>query len=244
MIHHARNQMSDMERVRSHLADLSGERRGHISIACSQGLLPHFLPQQIAQYRAQHPAVTFTVGLRDREAAEQALADHSADIALVFEPSRLAEFHTVITVPQPVCVVMATDHPLTAKKTVRLRDCLPYPIGLPTRQFGVRHLIDVAQIRLSFKLNPVVESDSFEFLRNYPIAENLLSFQIPIGLPPPGELESSRVCYRSLDLIDIPAGVLHLGQLRGRTLPIAAARFADQVAQALFQRFGRVEPSN
>lgn len=241
VIHHARLQMSDLERVRSHLADLSGERRGHVSIACSQGLLPHFLPQQIAQYRAQHPAVTFTVALRDREAAEQALADHSADIALVYEPNRLADFHTLITVPQPVCVVMAIDHPLTVKSTLRLRDCLPYPIGLPTKQFGVRQLIDLAQMRLSFKLNPVVESDSFEFLRNYPIAENLLSFQIPIGLPAPDELNHSRVCYRPLDSSDVPAGVLHLGQLRARTLPIAAARFAEQVAQALAGRFGAIE---
>lgn len=238
VIHHARLQMSDMERVRSHIADLSGERRGHVSIACSQGLLPYFMPQQIARYRAEHPAVTFTVALRDREAAEQALTDHSADIALVYEPNRLAEFHTLVTVRQPVCVVMGNDHPLAKKAIVRLRDCLDYPIGLPTERYGVRHLIDVAQIRLSFRLNPVIESDSFEFLRNYPIAESLLSFQIPIGLPAPGELASSRVCYRPVDVRDIPAGVLHLGQLRGRSLPIAAARFAEQVARALTDRFG------
>lgn len=42
----------------------SGERRGHVSIAYSQGLLLYFMPQQIAQYRAEHPAVTFTVALQ------------------------------------------------------------------------------------------------------------------------------------------------------------------------------------
>lgn len=241
VIHHVRSQLSDLERVKSHLADLSGERRGHVSIACSQGLLPYFIPEQIARYRAEHPAVTFSVVLRDRHAAEQALADHSVDIALVFEPNRLAEFQTLATVRQPICVVMAADHPLSAKKVVRLRDCADYPVGLPTHRFGVRRLIDVAQSRMSFRLAPVVESDSFEFLRNYPLWENLLTFQIPIGLPPQDALRAGQLQHRPVDVRDVPEGVLHLGQLRGRILPVAAARFAEMVSKELVSRFGNVE---
>ena len=41
------------------------------------------------------------------------------------------------------------------------------------------------------------------------------------------------IAVRPVDLRDVPAGTLYLGQLRGRSLPVAAARFADQVARAL-----------
>ena len=51
LIHHIREQLTDMERVKSQIADLTGERRGHVSIACSQALLSFFLPEQIAVYR-------------------------------------------------------------------------------------------------------------------------------------------------------------------------------------------------
>ena len=112
LIHHVRAQLSDIERVKSQIADLSGERRGHIAIACSQALLPYFLPEQISTYRSAHPAVTFSVFLRDRAAAEQALVDMSADLALVFEPVRLTEFSIILTVRQPVHAVMASGHPL------------------------------------------------------------------------------------------------------------------------------------
>lgn len=236
MVHHIRTQLSDLERVRSQIADLSGERRGHVAIACSQALLPYFLPQQIAHYRADHPAVTFSVALRDRAAAEAALADHSADLALVFEPIRMAEFHTLVSVRQPLCAVMAADHPLAGRERLRLRDCLPYPLGMPTAPYGVRHLLDLAQMRASFRLHPVIESDSFEFLRNYPAAEHLISFQIPIGLPgdPAGP---AAFRHRPIDERDVPAGRLYLGQLKGRTLPVAAARFADRIARALVERF-------
>ena len=204
LIHHVRNQLSDMERVKSQISDLTGERRGHVSIACSQALLPFFLPNQIAQYRRAHPAVTFEVLVRDRAAAEQALVDMSADLALVFEP-------------------------------LRLLDCLRYPVALPTSQYGVRHLLELAVQRSSLTLQPVVESDSFEFLRSHALEEDILAFQIPIGLPI--DTEGSGMVSRPLDVRDVPPGVLYFGQLRGRILPVAVSRFASQVLETLTHRF-------
>ncbi len=236
VIQHIRNQVSDMERVKSQIADLSGVRRGHVSIACSQALLPFFLPEQIAIYRKQHPGVTFSVFLRDRAAAEQALVDHAADIALVYEPVSFSDFQTILTVRQTVHAVMSPDHPLAEAETFRLKECLQYPIALPTRSYGVRHLLETAMIGSPVHLEPVIESDSFEFLRNYALSGDAISFQIPIGLPK----DASRLgmVTRAIDPRDVPAGLIYMGQLRGRTLPVAVARFADQVERVLQERFG------
>lgn len=234
-IHHIRTQLTDIDRVQSQIADLSGERRGHISIACSQALLPHFLPEQIAFYRKEHPAVTFSVLLRDRAQAEQAIVDLSADLALVFEPIRLVEFENLLTVPQPVHAVMRKNHPLAEKQHLRLRECLAYPVALPTAQIGVRHLLETAARQASLTLRPVVESDSFEFLTYYAQAENILAFQIPIGLPQNDQWPG--VLSRPIDTRDVPLGVLYFGQLRGRTLPVAAARFANQLLETFAERF-------
>jgi DNA-binding transcriptional LysR family regulator len=225
-----RNQVSEIEKLQSQIADLSGERRGNVAIACSQALLPYFLPEQISRYRAEHPAVTFGVAVRDRAAAEQALVDHSADIALIFEPVRLREIQVLITVRQAVHAVMAADHPLAAREVIRLRNCADFPVALPTAQYGVRRLMDLALMRASFSLNVVLESDSFEFLRTYPRHEGLVSFQIPVGLPrtPEGGIVS-----RSVDTRDVPTGLLYLCQLHGRTLPVAAAKFAQRLEAVL-----------
>lgn len=234
-VHHVRTQIGDLERVKGQIADLAGERRGHVAIACSQALLPYFLPEQIAAYRTCHPAVTFNVLPRDRAAAEQALVTLTADLSLVFEPVRLADFQILQTVRQPVHAVMTLGHPLAAKKILRLRDCVQYPMALPTAQYGVRHLMENAALRSGQKLYPVVESDSFEFLRHHAVAENILAFQIPIGLP--ANTAGANVVSRPIDTRDVPAGLLYFGQLRGRTLPVAAARFANQMISALADRF-------
>ena len=235
LVTHLRHQASDFERLRSQLADLAGARRGHVSIACSQALLPFFLPEQIGRYRRDHPGVTFAVHLRDRAAAEAALVEHDADLALIFEPIRLSEVQILASVRQQIHAVMATDHPLAARETVRLRDCAAYPVGLPTTQYGVRALIDLALVRFSIRLRTVLESDNFDFLRRYPAQEQLISFQIPIGLPDDASAEG--VTSRPVDTRDIPEGRLYLCQLKGRTLPVAAAKFAAQIEGTLQQRY-------
>jgi len=239
LIHHARVQIADMERVKSQISDLAGVRRGHVSIACSQAVLPVFLPEQIARYRRHYPAVTFSVLRRDREAAEQALVDHSADLALVFEPIRFAEFSTFLAVRQPIHVLMSRGHPLARHRNVRLRDCLRYPIAMPSHLYGVRSVLDKAVMRTSVKLRPAIETDSFEFLREYARQERTVSFQIPIGISS-GKAPSDDIS-RPIDERDVPPGTLYLGQLRGRTLPVAASRFAEQLSSALAGKFDEAQ---
>lgn len=81
----------------------------------------------------------------------------------------------------------------------------------------------------------MIESDNFEFLRSYAIAENIISFQLPVGLP---QSNAERgLLTKLIDPRDIPPGLIHFGLLRGRTLPVTGAKFADQVAKAPTARF-------
>lgn len=230
-LHHARMQLADLERVKSQISDLKGMRRGHVAVACSQALLTSFLPEQVAEYRREHPAVTFDVLLRDRAAAEQALVEMTADLAIVYEPVQLADFQILYTAAQPIYAIMASDHPLASKEKIRLGDCLQYPLSLPTASIGVRYLLETAMQYLPLKLEPVVESDSFEFMRYHALTEPVISFQIEVGLPVKADLMG--LVARQLDERDVPSGVLYIGQLRGRTLSVAAAKFANQLISAL-----------
>ena len=231
VLHHIRAQRSDFARLQSQVADLSGVRRGHVSIACSQALLPYFLPEQIASYRKDHPGVTFNVNARDRFEAERELSTFSSDIALVFEPHHLVDFEVVMSVDQPIYVLMRADNPLAQQEELRLRDCLAQPHVAPSAQYAVRLLLDAAAKKTNMeRLRPIAESESFDFMRHYVLHEHALAFQFPIGLSLSGE---HGYIARPLSLRDVPPGSLLLGQLRGRTLPVASARFVMQLSQAM-----------
>lgn len=230
VMQHYRAQKSDLARVQSHVADLSGVRRGHVTVACSQALVPYFMPRLVSAYRRDHPGVTFSVNVRDREQAEAELATFRSDLALVFEPVLMVDFTVLHAIPQPVAAVMSEDHPLASRPELRLRDCLDHVHIAPQGRFGVRALLDMAARRTGRVVTPVVETDSFDLVRHYVRHEAAIGFQIPIGLPPSG---TGGMVWRPVSVRDMPPGNLLLGQMRGRSLSVASSRFADRIVQAL-----------
>lgn len=247
LIQHIRSQMADMERVKSQIADLSGARRGHVSIVCGQALLPHFISEQIALYRKEHPAVTFSVKVCDRKAAIEQLTSFDADLSVVFEPFRTAEFQPLSRVEQSLKVIMSASHPLAVKERLGWSDLLSTKVVLPTASNGMRFILDDAMLRKGDELEKVIESDNFDFIRNYLIHEHCVSFQLPIGLKPIDKetidkdktrLEDGmEIVSRDIDERAVPGGNLYVAQLKGRVLPVAAALFANAIVKALELRY-------
>src|SRR5262245_38499404 len=230
-VHYLRHQDGEVERMKSQIEDLKGMRRGKVRIACSQALALEFLPRQIGEFRKRHPFVSFDVKVFDHEQAMAALAGYDVDLALVFRPPFLANFHPLMALGQRIVAVMSSEHPLAAKRTVRLRDCAVYPVALPERSIGGRQLLDevMARSRISFQI--AAESNSFELLRGLVLEANLISFQIRVGTMPSGN--KLGLVARDIDDRDVPRANLVLGQLRARNLPIPAAIFAERIARAL-----------
>ncbi|MDU0353956.1 LysR substrate-binding domain-containing protein [Paraglaciecola aquimarina] len=178
-----------------------------------------------------HPHVTFNVQRRDRKAAEQELINMNADIAVVFEPELLTDFHILSVSKQPTYAIVSKDHELAGRKTIKLSECLEYPLALPTKQYGLRQILDRKADRAFYKLKPAIESDSFEFLRYKASLGKCITFQIEVGLPK--DLSFMNMTAIKVDENDLPHGEVYVGQLKGRTLPVAAARFAQQLVSTL-----------
>jgi DNA-binding transcriptional LysR family regulator len=229
LVRHIQAQMSDFERLRSQIADLSGARRGHVTIACSQGFVDHVLPSEIETYRKQFPLVSFFVLVRDHALGIAALTSYEADLALLLDPPPAPEVQVLFSTQQPLCALMRKDHPLAGTGPVRLRDCLPFPMAMPDKSLAIRHRLDSALARMQQSARMVVEAGSLEFLRNYTLREGLLSFQIEIGIPK----GIADLIVRPVDERDLGSVQLILGQMRGRALPIASAKFADQLSGSL-----------
>lgn len=230
-VRYARSQIADAERMRSYVEDLRGLRRGPVQIACSQALAFDFLALRIATFQKKHPRVSFDLKVMDHERALAALTAYEADLALVFRPAMWPTIRVITSKPQRLAAVFRSDHPLAAKKTIRLSDCAPYPVALPDRSLSGRQILDEACARRELRLNVLSESNSFEMLRGLVLHCDMISFQIEIGAPSgdPG----ARLVGRPVDTRDVPTSDLVLCQLRGRTLSIAATTFAEALSAQL-----------
>ena len=238
-VQHIRTQQADLARVQSQIADLSGIRRGHVRVASGADTLRYFLPYIVASYRSEHNAVTFDIRNVDGDEAEAALAALETDIALIFEPIRSNDFQTVATSRQQVYCYMAETHELSSQDTIRLHHCIDFPAILPTSKSGISQLLNVGLMRRNLKFTTAIQTDSHEFIQKYMLNEKLISFQIPIGMPP-ALIEGKPfkgIVARPIDVSDVPSGTLHVGHLRGRVMPVASAKFLDNVIAELGKQF-------
>ncbi len=235
LLEHIRNQLADMERVKSRIADLSGMRAGHVRIATTREPVAYFLPGLIRDHLLEFPAVTFSVNLLGRGEAENSLLDNSNDIAFVFEPVHRQNLQTVFSAPQELLAVLSADHPLAARGRLHIYECADFPLLLPQRPEGIRQILDEIAARTGITLRPAVESNSLELLRLMSQNRQAISFCLPVNRRP--DLQAAGLVALPLHTRGVPSGVLVAGHLKGRTLPVAAARFLETAHKQLALQF-------
>lgn len=233
-VSYIRGRTAALDEVRSEIEALQGLRRGRVSLVASQALAPVFLPAVVAKFREAHPLAVYGVCIGDHLRALDALRAFEADLALVFNLAPESDIELLAEFEQPLVAVMHRHHPLAAQHSVRVRDCADYPLVLPDRDIGGRQLLESFLARSSVKLRPVIESNSFEFLRGCLYHNQAVSFQIAIGAIDDGGVLVSR----PLADRNFPHGRLALARLRGRQLPVIAHAFAEQLKAALPQHAG------
>lgn len=226
-VQHIRTQAADLERVRSRIADLKGMRLGHVRIAMTPELSNSLLPFEIQKYRKEFPGVTFEVQILEILGVEDALITQTCDLAFVIEPNNTNDFHEIMNVGQQIYAVVSADHALAKRQSVRLMECLDYDLLLPMRGNGIREVLETVSIKKRLKINPVIESNDFNFIQKIVREGNCIGFTAPFVLNV--EAFEDDVCYVPLDVKEVPLVKLFIGQLRYRTLPVATAKFVENI---------------
>jgi len=230
-IDYIRSRAAALDHVRSRIEELRGLRRGTVRIGISQALAPAFLAPVIAEFRQRHPLVDFQVRVQDHGQALAALRAFEIDLALVFNLPPQPGVERQSLMEQRLHALMHREHPLAARAPagLRLRECAEWPLALPDRETGGRQMLERFLARSSVRLRPVVESNSFEFLRSCLYDRQSISFQIGIGaVSDHGELVS-----RVIDDAGFPRGDLVMAHLAGRPLPGITHAFAQAVVSTM-----------
>lgn len=225
-LHSARSQIADAIQLQSMIDDLRGLRRGNVKIACSQAIAADYLPDAIIRFRKRHPLVMFEVKVIDHGLALTALENFEADLAIVYRPAAHPGILQVASFRQRVMAVMRRGHPLESAEKLRLSDLNDYPLALPDRRYGVRQMIEEFSMKRKLTFNIVLQSDSFDMLKGIVSRSDAVTLQIEVGSWP----NSRNIVSRPIDHRDAPADIVGLCQISGRSLPVAAALFAEQIA--------------
>jgi len=140
----ARRVLEEIDAAVSSLADHTAHRRGRVSIALLPSLAAGWLPTVLADFRALHAGIEFSVADVLSEPCIDAVRGGRADFALAATRVDTAELKA-----EPFCsddfhLVCPADHPLATARRIRPRDISAWPFIHLSRTSSVRQYIDAA----------------------------------------------------------------------------------------------------
>jgi DNA-binding transcriptional LysR family regulator len=136
--------VADIDAALADLQDHAARRKGRVGVAALPSLAAGLLPAVFAQYRAQYPGVQVELfdALSDRCVA--LVRDGRADFALTAAGPSLAEFDTRPLTTDDFYLVCRKDHPLGARRSIRLRELADCPLIHLARSTSVRQHLEPA----------------------------------------------------------------------------------------------------
>ncbi len=114
---HARVVAQQLREAEEALDAMKGLRGGLLNIA-AVSTAKYFVPRLLAAFRDNHPEVELRLGVHNREAIVQQLADNEIDLAIMGRPPQELETVSEPFADNPLVFIAAPDHPLARLKRI------------------------------------------------------------------------------------------------------------------------------
>lgn len=220
----------DLDRAMSEIDDLRGLRRGHVAIACEDGIARDFLPAVLAAFHREFPMVTYAVDVTVALGVMASVAEGTADIGIAMAPPRRTDISVEREVAMPIGVIMAPDHPIAGRASVKMSDLVHEQMVQMREGSGggtlLYSLINSWTSRHSF-----IETNASDAVTNLVRAGLGVGVRSPIGIL--RELRSRELVFVPVHDPAIAPPLLAVYAKQGRTLPTAGAIMLERIKQAM-----------
>lgn len=234
LLRHVNETLHDFDRIRAQIDDLKLARSGHVSIAAVDSLLVDFLPRAIDRFRADFPAVNYTVTAVAPTEVVQLVSAGEVDFGFTFVSATPASVRFVADVPAPIGAIMRADHPLASRLVVSLEEASSYPLLTQTGPLPRASEVDPAFAAFKDALTPRLMSNSIQMLKLGVMLNMGIAFFTRLGFL--SEIEAGTVAWR-------PVASRGVNELRlGLLAPSSRAMSppAEQLARRLADDLNRL----
>lgn len=224
VLEHARHVLEEAGFLQEQLADLRGIQQRHVRIHCGEGFLADFVQNGLAGVMTQSPHVRYELLIGSTDAVVAALANGESDIGIAYNPPATGAVRSIVSASHPLCVVMPPDHPLAARPSVALADCLPYPLALLPKGHGTTDLLTRVASDGGLALAPRLMTTSIDALRRFVSSGLGLAFLPRASVAM--ELAEGAARVRELSDLALMGATAHLMVRARRRLPASVADLA------------------
>jgi len=137
LLYSAARWRQDFDRVRAHMHDLKGLKRGHVRIATIDALSKGFVPNAVRQMRQDYPGIGFTIDVLDNVDVMTAVVAGEADFGLMLNPQTTKDVRVQSHADVWPGFVTPADHPFAAAAHLRFNACVDYPLVVPAAPLAI-----------------------------------------------------------------------------------------------------------
>ncbi len=158
MLGEAEATLAAMDRFRRRAQEIKNLAAGHLHLITTASLARGFLPEVTQDFRRRAPEVTLKITVAARAELEAAIETQQFDLCAVALPFPYPAANLVRIGRYPGVCVLPRDHPLGAKKTLRLADLRRESfVGLPNSTVG-RLRIDALFREAGLTYRPTIDT--------------------------------------------------------------------------------------
>lgn len=161
MLTHVKERFAQEEALIHALSELNEARRGRVNLVTGEGFVPDLINHALTQFYVKRPNIDFALILLNMNELVRHILEDKAHIGIAYIPSLPPEIEVLAEKNEPVCVICAKDHPLTKlPQPISLHEVLPYSIGIMPSGYGLRQMVDSAELheKLNFKRGLITNS--------------------------------------------------------------------------------------
>lgn len=229
--HYVQRALHDLDSMLSEIDDMRGVRRGHVSVACEEGLGKDFLPVILASFRKKYPGVTFAVKILDMPGIVDGIVSGKFEVGIAFNPQSSPHLKRRGQFPVAVGAVMLPGHRLAGQRHLRLADLVGEPLIVADGGFTIRTMLDVQFGSSREHLSIAVESNSFEAMTSLVKSGAGIALRTLMGI-------TAEIARREVVFVPICEPGFHMEMISvctrsGRSLPVASAIFVEHLLAGL-----------
>ncbi|WP_198086220.1 LysR family transcriptional regulator [Variovorax sp. E3] len=231
LLYRLKRAMAELGAAGTEIDSLLGLERGTVNFGVNEGIWREMLPGVLTQFRRNYPGIQYhVVAANSPRLAEMVLADE-VDFALAFNPSPHEGLTLAARRDVGACVMARRNHPLAARRALRLRDCAQYELVMPDESLALRATLDKMFSQAGLAPRVALTTNSYEVMRSAAeagVGIAILTQQVFASNP-----KASGVVYLPLRDSSISPQLLACCTRRGRVLSAASAAMVGSIASVL-----------
>ncbi len=222
---HIRDVLKGYGRFEDRLKALKMPHAGKISMVTTVGLAAGPLPELLGRFFRKHPRVRVKLLNDAGSITINSVLTGEADVGLGFNVPNSPQIRTLAVFDVPVGVVLPVGHALTAHERIDPLDMLREPLVICSPGNTLRDAIDLILAPIARPVQPILETNSVELMKQLVKQGNCLSMLNPLDVY--AECRAGELEFRPF----VPAYVRHQ-QLR---IFVRSQTSADSTGNLFFE---------